>query len=141
MQLEGLSPEAEDDMAVITLKVHGDFKKTNKFLDAMMRKVYLKVLDVQGKRGVAALQSATPVDTGLTAASWDYHIEEGNGWARIVWTNSNETRDGDPIALLLQYGHGTGTGGYVQGRDYINPAVRPVFDDIARVAWEAVVNS
>lgn len=127
--------------AGVSLKINGDLSRTKTFLEKMDRKEYLKVLDIQARRGVAALASATPVDTGLTASSWDYYIEEGNGWTQIVWTNSNETYQGDPIALLLQYGHGTGTGGYVQGRDYINPAIRPVFDDIAEVAWRVVTSS
>jgi hypothetical protein len=94
-------------------------------------------LDRWGQLGVQALSSATPVDTGTTAASWNYEIHQSKGSTTLVWTNSN-TNKGIPIALLIQYGHGTGNGGYVAGRDYINPAIQPVFDQIAKEAWEEV---
>ena len=86
---------------------------------------------------MAALAAATPTDSGRTAESWDYKIQNGSGGYKIMWTNSN-VNDGVPIAIIIQYGHGTGTGGYVQGRDYINPAMRSVFDNIADKAWEEV---
>lgn len=114
---------------------------TEKYLERLQSKDYFKVLDECGRRGVEALSASTPERTGLTAASWSYEIETGSGQTTIVWTNSNVTRDGDPIAILLQYGHGTGTGGYVAGRDYINPAIQPVFDDIADVVWKAVIDA
>ncbi len=94
-------------------------------------------LDRYGREGVAALAAATPVDTGATAASWYYRIENQKGSVTISFYNSN-IQNGVPIAIILQYGHGTGTGGWVQGRDYINPAIQPVFDKIAREAWREV---
>ena len=97
-------------------------------------------LDKYGNQGVAALSSATPVDTGLTAASWYYEIEQKPGSTVITFCNSN-IQNGIPIAIILQYGHATGNGGWVQGRDYINPALRPVFDKIAEKAWKEVTES
>ena len=94
-------------------------------------------LDKYGREGVAALSSATPVDTGLTADSWYYKVEHANGSASINFYNSN-IQNGVPIAIILQYGHGTGNGGWVQGRDYINPAIQPIFDKIAENAWREV---
>lgn len=94
-------------------------------------------LDKYGREGVAALSSATPKDSGLTAESWYYEIENKNGRAAITFNNSN-INDNVPIAIILQYGHGTGTGGWVEGRDYINPAIQPLFDKIANDAWEEV---
>ena len=99
-----------------------------------------KILDKYGAMGVSALAAATPMDSGLTANSWGYEISVGKEGATIYWTNTNQN-NGVYIAVILQYGHGTGTGGYVQGRDYINPAIRPVFDKIAEEAWMEVVNS
>lgn len=124
-------------MLKVRFKNSGDFEKTSKFLKGLQEKRFLKKLDVWGRQGVEALSSATPVDTGLTAASWDYEIHHSKGSVELVWTNSN-TNKGVSIALLLQYGHGTGSGGYVQGRDYINPAMRPIFDKIAEEAWKEV---
>ena len=99
--------------------------------------VRLGYLDKYGREGVAALASATPVDSGLTASSWYYEITNGNGSATITFLNSNVNK-GVPIAIILQYGHGTGTGGWVEGRDYINPAIQPIFDRIANDAWREV---
>lgn len=128
-------------MAGITFRSKGDFSKTFKFLEKLQDEDYLKVLDELGQRGVDALAAATPRDSGKTATSWSYEIEKGRGTTRIVWTNSNLGSGWFPIAIELQYGHGTGTGGFVQGRDYINPAIRPVFDNIAEAAWEAITAS
>lgn len=122
---------------MITFVHHGDFKHTERFLKGASREDYLKVLDKYGREGVAALSAASPVDSGLTSESWDYEIQNGNGSYRIVWTNSN-INDGVPIAVIIQYGHGTGTGGYVEGRDYINPAMKSVFDKMADEAWREV---
>ena len=105
-----------------------------------MRVKYLNVLDEFGRDGVQALRNATPVDSGATAEAWDYEIKRTRNYTEIVWTNSN-INDGVPIAVILQYGHGTGTGGYVQGRDYINPAIRPIFDKIAEKAWKVVTSA
>lgn len=122
---------------MITFKHKGNFERTDRLLKGAKEKRYLKVLDKYGREGVAALSAATPTDSGLTAESWDYKIQNGSGGYKIMWTNSN-VNDGVSIAIIIQYGHGTGTGGYVQGRDYINPAMRSVFDNIADKAWEEV---
>lgn len=124
-------------MAGIVFKHKGNLKKTTKFLERTLKGDYLKNLDKFGREGVAALALATPVDTGKTSASWDYRIEKINSGTKIIWTNSN-VNNGVNIAIILQYGHGTNHGGYVQGRDYINPAIRPIFDKIADNAWKEV---
>ena len=124
-------------MAGIVFKHKGNLKKTTKFLERTLKGDYLKNLDKYGREGVAALAPATPVDTGKTAESWDYRIEKTNSGIKIVWINSN-VNNGVNIAIILQYGHGTNHGGYVQGRDYINPAIRPIFDKIADDAWKEV---
>lgn len=121
-------------MAAI-IKVTGDFKKTKTFLNKLAARSYLKKLRVLAERGVVALSTATPIDTGKTASSWSYKIVEESGHVKIIWTNSNVTDDRTPVAVLIQTGHATRNGGYVVGRDYINPAIRPVFDQIAREAW------
>lgn len=118
----------------------GSFKKTEDFFRRMAKDEMFNALERYAKEGVAALANATPLDTGLTAASWSYEIQKTRGSYSITWTN-NHTVDGKPIAILLQYGHGTGTGGYVQGRDYINPAMRPIFDRIADNVWKAVTSA
>lgn len=124
----------------VKFEVSGSFTKTERFLNRMKRREYLNVLDEFGREGVQALRNATPVDSGATAEAWDYEIKRTRGYTEIVWTNSN-INDGVPIAVILQYGHGTGTGGYVQGRDYINPAIRPIFDKIAEKAWKVVTSA
>lgn len=115
----------------------GDFKKTEKFLEGALVFNIRGVLERYGRAGVTALAAATPKDTGLTASSWGYEIEVKRGEARVIWTNSN-INEGMPIAILIQYGHGTGSGGYVEGRDYINPAMRSIFDQLADAAWKEV---
>lgn len=125
---------------MIRFEQKGDFKKTTSFLKSMKERRFLSKLDRYGKEGVVALSSATPVNTGKTAASWYYDIEKTENSYSIVWKNSN-VNNGVLIAVLIQYGHGTGWGGYVQGRDYINPAMRPIFDNIADSAWREVENS
>lgn len=122
----------------VVFRHKGDLKKTEKFLKRMAEKDVFKGLEKYAKQGVDALSSATPIDSGLTASSWGYEIHSSSDLYEIVWTNSN-INEGVPIAIILQYGHGTGTGGYVQGRDYINPAIRPVFDEIAENVWKEVV--
>jgi hypothetical protein len=97
-------------------------------------------LERLAQRGVSALQASTPKESGLTAASWDYEIEVKNGKTTIWWTNRH-TEDGVNIAIILQYGHGTGTGGYVAGRDYINPAIKPIFDEISNQVWKKVTSA
>lgn len=125
---------------MITFRQKGDFSKLTRYLERAKEAVKLGNLDKYGREGVAALTSATPIDSGKTANSWYYKIENANGSATISFYNSN-VNEGVPIAIILQYGHGTGTGGWVQGRDYINPAIQPVFDKIAENAWREVTKS
>lgn len=122
---------------MITFRHKGDFSKSTKFLERAKEAARVGVLDKYGREGVAALASATPTDSGLTASSWYYKIENNNRSATISFCNSN-IQNGVPIAIILQYGHGTGTGGWVEGRDYINPAIRPIFDKIVDSAWREV---
>lgn len=124
---------------MISFRQKGDFKKLSKYLERAKEAAKIGVLDKYGREGVAALASATPTDTGKTAASWTYEIERQNGSVAIVFKNTNINK-GVPIAVILQYGHGTGTGGWVQGRDYINPAIQPIFDKIADTAWKEVTS-
>ena len=125
----------------IRLRSKGDWSRTKRFLQKMMDREPMKVLDECGRRGVAALASATPKNSGRTADCWRYYIEGTGDRTRIVWENTNVQDGWFNVAVGLQYGHGTGTGGYVQGIDYINPAIRPVFDDIAETVWKVVVSS
>ena len=127
-------------MGLVTFKHRGNFNKVEKFFNRVTNKSYLNILDKYGQMGADALASATPVDTGKTASSWTYEIERSSGRTTISWLNTNENQ-GVIIAVILQYGHGTGTGGYVRGRDYINPAMRPVFDKIAEEAWKEVTST
>lgn len=122
---------------MVRFRHRGDFSDTIKYLGSVKKAVRLSDLDKYGREGVAALASATPVDSGLTASSWYYEITNKNGVITISFNNSN-IQNGVPIAIILQYGHGTGNGGWVQGRDYINPAIRPVFDKITNNAWREV---
>lgn len=122
---------------MITFRQKGDFSKVTKFLERAKEAIHLGILDKYGRAGVAALASATPTDSGLTASSWYYKIENKSGSATLSFHNSNINK-GVPIAIILQYGHGTGTGGWVEGRDYINPAIQPIFDQLAEEAWEEV---
>ena len=122
---------------MITFRQKGDFSKLTRFLERAKETVRLGDLDKYGRQGVAALSSATPIDSGLTAESWYYEIENKKGSATITFYNSN-VQNGVPIAIVLQYGHGTRNGGWVQGRDYINPAIRPIFDEIVNEAWREV---
>ena len=123
---------------MISFRQKGDFSKLTRFLEKAKNVVRIGDLDKYGREGVAALSSATPVDSGLTASSWYYKVEHTNGSAKINFYNSN-IQNGVPIAIILQYGHGTGNGGWVQGRDYINPAIQPIFDKIADNAWKEVI--
>ena len=122
---------------MISFRQKGDFSKLTRYLERAKNAVRMGNLDKYGRQGVAALASATPVDTGATANSWYYAVTNQNGSAAITFYNSN-IQNGVPIAIILQYGHGTGTGGYVQGRDYINPAIQPIFDKLANDAWREV---
>lgn len=125
---------------MITIKQKGDLSKTTRFLERAKHAVRLANLDQYGREGVAALASATPIESGRTASSWYYEIEYTQSGAKIVFKNSN-IQNGVPIAIILQYGHGTGTGGWVEGRDYINPAIQPVFDKLADNAWREVTKA
>lgn len=125
---------------MIRFRQKGDFSKLMRFMERAKNAVHLGDLDKYGREGVAALASATPFETGLTANSWYYEIDRKNGSVSIQFFNSN-VQNGIPIAIIIQYGHATGTGGWVEGRDYINPAVRPVFDRIASNAWKEVTKS
>ena len=122
---------------MLTVRQKGDFEKLTRYLIKANKVVKNLDLNKYGQAGVQALASATPVDTGLTASSWYYEIEKSSDSASMVFYNSNVHR-GICIAIILQYGHGTGTGGWVEGRDYINPAIQPIFDDIAEKAWKEV---
>lgn len=124
---------------MITFRHKGDFSNTTKFLKNASRRIVLSNLHRYGKEGVAALASATPVDTGKTASSWYYEITEYRGGFKISFANSNIQNGWCSVAIILQYGHATRNGGWVEGRDYINPAIQPIFDKIADQAWKEVV--
>lgn len=125
---------------MISFTHKGDFSKTTRFLNRAKAFDPSKILDKYGREGVAALSSATPIESGTTANSWYYEIERSKESATITFLNSHVNK-GVLIAIILQYGHGTGTGGWVQGRDYINPAIQPIFDKIADEAWREVTRS
>lgn len=123
---------------MISFKQKGDFKKLSNYLERVKTIGHISKLDQYGQEGVRALSNATPKDSGLTANSWYYKIERDNNSCSISFHNSN-VNDGVPIAIILQYGHGTKNGGWVEGRDYINPAIKPIFDRIAEEAWKEVI--
>lgn len=125
---------------MIKIVHRGNFNKLERFLNRMTKREHLNILSKYGQEGVDALSSATPTDSGKTAESWGFQILQEEGYTTLSWTNDNENQ-GVNIAVILQYGHGTGTGGYVQGIDYINPAIRPVFEKIAQEAWKEVCRS
>lgn len=125
---------------MITFSSKGDFRNTEKFLKKMSRRDIYRSLDRYGQEGVSALSSATPVESGLASASWSYEVELSKRSASISWLN-HDVENGFPVAIMLQYGYGTGTGGYVQGRDYINPALKPIFDKIAESVWREVTSA
>lgn len=117
----------------------GDFNKTEAYLKKLQSQNFFRNLDGLAREGVAALRGATPVDTSLAADSWDYEIKVSRGSCVIQWLN-HDVENGFPVAIMIQYGHGTGTGGYVSGIDYINPAIRPTFDNIVDRVWKAVTS-
>lgn len=122
---------------MIKISHKGDFSKATQYLERLKKAARLDILNKYGQEGVAALASATPIDSGLTASSWYYKVEQSRGSASITFYNSHINK-GVPIAIILQYGHGTRNGGWVEGRDYINPAIQPLFDKIADEAWREV---
>jgi len=125
-------------MATVRLTAKGDFSKTFKFLEGARKLVHVPtILEQYGQRGVDALSAATPVDSGKTASSWYYEVRESKDMYQLVFSNSNVNK-GVPIAIILQYGHGTRNGGYVEGIDYINPALQPIFDELAKKVWKEV---
>lgn len=122
---------------MISFSYDGNFEQTLHFLRKMQKFDFAKAAEAGAKRGAAALSAATPIDSGLAASSWDYDILKTKGGFMIGWKNA-DVEEGYPVAIMIQYGHGTGTGGWVQGIDYINPAMRPIFDEIANDVWKAV---
>ena len=124
---------------VITFSHKGDFQKTDKFFHKVIERHYMNKLMKYGEKGVHVLSAATPLDSGKTSESWSYEIVGGEGNLSVYWKNSNVNK-GVNIAIILQYGHGTRNGGYVQGRDYINPAIQPIFEQMADEAWKEVVS-
>lgn len=118
----------------------GSFNKTESFLKKVSKLDIMSILHAHAQKGVVALATATPMDSGLAAASWGYEITRKNRGYTITWTNT-DVESGFPVAIMLQYGYGTGTGGYVQGQDYINPAIRPIFDEISNDVWKAVTSA
>lgn len=124
---------------MISFRQKGDFSKLTRYFERVKEIVKFGNLDKYGREGVTALASATPVDSGITAASWYYEINHSRDSVSINFYNSN-VNEGVPIAIILQYGHGTRNGGWVQGRDYINPAIQPIFDKIAESAWREVIS-
>lgn len=123
---------------MITIRQEGDFSKLTNFFEKCKSLIDRSNLDKYGRQGVEALSSATPRDTGLTASSWSYEIIRKNNSARLIFKNSNVTSEGTPIAILIQYGHATKNGAWVEGIDYINPALKPVFEGMADNIWREV---
>lgn len=128
-------------MGLISIIQKGSFKNSKKFFSDMLQKRYARVLERYGQLGVDLLAANTPVDSGLTASSWEYEVIDDDQGVKVVWYNTNVQKGWANVALLLQYGHATGTGGYVTGVDYINPALQPVFDKMAEAAWREVKDS
>ena len=124
----------------ISFTQRGSVDKMESFLRSMLNMNLANIIEPYAQQGVAALQAATPVDSGLAARSWSYEIETTPDFVKLVWTN-DDVENGFPVAIMLQYGYATGTGGYVQGRDYINPAIKPIFDEIANGVWKVVTSS
>lgn len=124
-------------MSGVSFKINGSLSKTQSRLKNLSKLDVLEIMELCGQAGVAALSNATPEDTGLAAGSWGYETQAHGGVYTIAWTN-NDIESGFPVAIMLQYGYATGTGGYVQGRDYINPAIAPIFEEIQTTVWRAV---
>ena len=124
-------------MAIIKIRHKGSFKNTDSFFNRALKRDYMSVLHRYGQQGVEALRAATPKDSGVTADSWGYKIEQSNGQVSLVWTNHNENQ-GANIAILIIYGHGLHNGGYVQGNDFVNPALQPIMEEMAQQVWREV---
>lgn len=127
------------DNNMIAFKHKGDFKNIERFLNGVRKMNLRNILEKYANDGVTALSTSTPIDTGLTAASWKYEIKITNSGCNINWINTNE-KNGVPIAILIQYGHGTNGGTYIQGYDFINPAIKPIFEKMTEFLWEEVIN-
>lgn len=125
---------------MVSIKTKGDFKNFEKFVLKMTKRDYEQIIERYARMGVKALKEATPIDSGETANSWDYEIHYTKGKTKIVWTNSNVTKNGTPVAILIQYGHYSKNGTFVQGRDFINPALRSIFDKLAEDIWKEVTS-
>lgn len=123
---------------MIKIRTRGNYNNTKRVINNVLKKKYVTRLESLAREGVTALSSATPVDSGKTAASWDYTIVVSRNKIKMVWSNDNVTEEGTPIALLIQFGHATSSGSYLYGTDFINPAIKPIFDRIAREAWKEV---
>lgn len=124
---------------MIKIRCRGTYEKTEKFLKENKNINELRqIMEKYGREGVAALSANTPIDTGATASSWFFEVIQDRDGISLIFNNSNTTKTGVPIAILLQYGHGNGKGGYIQGRDFINPAIQPIFDRLADEAWKEV---
>lgn len=122
---------------MIVIRERGSFQKTERYLKGLRRRQLRPILERYAKEGMAVLAAATPVDSGMTAGSWGYEISVTKSGFSVAWTNDNVVK-GVPIAIILQYGHATGTGGFVEGQDYINPAIRPVIDKMTEALWREV---
>lgn len=125
---------------MISAETSGSFKKTESFLKSMLKLDIMGILQSYGQKGVQALADATPTESGLTASSWSFDVTQKGSVYSLIWSNS-DVENGFPVAIMLQYGYGTGTGGFVQGRNYINPAIQPIFDEIADKVWKVVTTS
>lgn len=127
---------------MFSLEMSGSFSKTDSYLRKLLKidSVIMSALNSAGKEGVGALSSATPIQTGLAAHSWNYEVTRSGDVYTLTWING-DVENGFPVAIMLQYGYSTGTGGYVQGRDYINPALKPIFDQILNKVWKAVTSA
>lgn len=125
---------------MISFNISGSTRKLESFLRRASKIDIPSILHANARSGVTALANATPIDSGIAAQSWSYEVSAGGGVYTISWTNT-DVENGFPVVIMLQYGYGTGTGGYVQGRDFINPAIRPIFDKIADNVWKAVTSA
>lgn len=125
---------------MISVTSSGSFKNLESFLRKTKKLDIMAILRKHGAEGVAALSRATPANSGLAAHSWDFKVSKTKTGCEIVWTN-HDIENGFPVVIMLQYGYATGTGGYVEGVDFINPAIRPIFDKIADEVWKAVTSA